>query len=179
MLIGQLAPSEERFLVWEKRLDQIVGIQNDLTNHSRFEKLPSDSDIELCEVPPSEVIYASVQCLYKTWPLFLEECGINESYRKNIQLTEASVRARLDAYQSSVYKKSFKDENQCRNALHHVFEAHKYIAVKIHATLDNVKRYIAIQIANDQVPSILVLHTCTEQIIQALDDLAKGLIDSI
>lgn len=29
MLFGQLVPSKEKFLVWEKGRDQIVGIQND------------------------------------------------------------------------------------------------------------------------------------------------------
>lgn len=120
-----------------------------------------------------------MQSLCKTWPLFLEECGIHESYRKNIHLTEANVRASLGAYQSLVYKKSFEDENQCRNALYHIFEAHRYTAVEIHAVLDNAKSYIATQIANDQVPSTLVLHTCTDQIIQALDNLAQGLNDGI
>lgn len=40
VLIWSTCASKEKFLVWEKRLDQIVGIQNDPTNHSRFEKLP-------------------------------------------------------------------------------------------------------------------------------------------
>lgn len=38
---------------------------------------------------------------------------------------------------------------------------------------------MATQIANDQVPSILVLHTCTDQIIQALDSFAQRLNDGI
>lgn len=175
MLIGQLEPPKQKFHLWEKRLDQLIGIQNDLSNHSRFEKLPSDLDNELCEVPPSEVIYASVQCLCKTWPMFLEECSIHKSYQENVQLAGASVRDTLDTFQASVYETSFNDVKQCRRALSYIFETHRAAAHKIDAALDSVKNYITTHIADDKSPSIFALVTCTDQIIQALDGLAQDL----
>jgi hypothetical protein len=59
--IGKLAPAaiDETLAMWERRLDRILEMQNDLTNNSRFEQIPTGCPAQLPSAPPVDAIRGS------------------------------------------------------------------------------------------------------------------------
>jgi hypothetical protein len=60
MIIGRLALSRDEFREWEQHSDNIVQIQNGLTNNSRLEQIPTGSSDQLRQAPPADVIRKSL-----------------------------------------------------------------------------------------------------------------------
>ncbi|KAK2606481.1 hypothetical protein QQS21_003174 [Conoideocrella luteorostrata] len=174
-IVGQLAPPDQKNMAWEKWLDRVVEIQNDLTNHSRFEKVPSPSGDNLSECPPSEVVHASVDCFISGWHLLLYEMNIGESEPSQLQLTGTEVRAALDACQATAYEQSFADIARCGFVLHRIFDAHMLLASKIHSFLDKLKSEIATCIINNLDLGFGVFYACTNKCIAAMNELAEDM----
>jgi cytochrome b involved in lipid metabolism len=176
--IGQLAPAaaDEITFIWEWRLDRIVEIQNDLTNNSRFEQVPTGSSDQLSSAPPVDAIRGAFDIFVGAWIGFVSEHALSTPAETSL-LIEAlnSVRGCLDEYQARVYHQSFHEVHCCAIALRVIFEALLATVSKIHAGLDDLKRHLFHLLDNDFVASLHPVRNATRQFTLSLMDIPSML----
>ncbi|KAF4976727.1 hypothetical protein FZEAL_6642 [Fusarium zealandicum] len=173
MVIGRLVSSNEALHEWEDWIDKIVEIQNDLTNHSRFEQAPTGSAHQLSQAPPAEVIRGSIECFVKAWKSLLADIGGYELEQRHLQAAHDEISSRLDRHQEKVYEEAFGDVGACAEALWGIFDAYFIMIGRIHALVDDVKRR-AFNCINEGVPELSMLQECTARIALAINEIVES-----
>ncbi|KAI1772545.1 cytochrome b5-like Heme/Steroid binding domain-containing protein [Hypoxylon cercidicola] len=173
MIIGMLAPTRPEDREWEQRLDKIVEIQNDLTNNTRFEQKPTGSSQQLSQAPPAYIIRASLDDFVKAWATLLSSASSDEDTIALLQSSRESASSYFDKIQSNVYRDSFDDEERCALVLHDVFESVELAVSKIHAAIDDVKKYMLECFTNGQEPAVdTCLRDGTRRITAAIEQIS-------
>jgi cytochrome b involved in lipid metabolism/ferredoxin-NADP reductase len=173
--IGKLAPAavDENLAIWERRLDRILEMQNDLTNNSRFEQTPTGCPIQLSSAPPVDAIRGSLDIFFTTWTGFISDHGLSVQADTS-SLVEAlgNVWTFLDEYQANVYLEAFHEVRQCALALRAIFQALLATISRIHEVIDDVKRQLLHILDDHFVTSPQALQGATRQFILLLTDIA-------
>jgi cytochrome b involved in lipid metabolism len=142
--IGKLAPAaiDETLAMWERRLDRILEMQNDLTNNSRFEQIPTGCPAQLPSAPPVDAIRGSLDIFFAAWIGFVSDQRLSVEADTSL-LVEAlrSLWIFLDEYQACVYHEVFDQVYRCAMALRAIFQALLATISKIHDIIDDLKRH--------------------------------------
>ncbi|KAI6081541.1 cytochrome b5-like Heme/Steroid binding domain-containing protein [Hypoxylon rubiginosum] len=183
LVVGVLAPPTNRPEVqeWERRLDKLVEIQNDLTNNTRFEQKPTGESRQLSRAPPAYVVRASLDDFVKAWGTLVADVVGDAEDAAVVRLRAAREAASgyFDEVQSRVYRDAFDDEECCALVLRGVFEAVELAVSKIHAAIDDMKKYLFDCFTDGREPSVAVcVHDGTVRIITALEQIIPSSVDS-
>ncbi|KAK3312666.1 cytochrome b5-like Heme/Steroid binding domain-containing protein [Apodospora peruviana] len=177
METGTLAPAatDTAVAVWEERLDRIVEIQNDLTNNSRFEQVPTGAAEQLPYAPPVDVIRRSFHTFFASWMDFLAELTTSTASRTEV-LGRAleQVKIVFDEYQARIYTEEFDRVDLCAVALRDIFEAHLASVSRIHAEIDGVKREVLCCIESGMAPDEEVLRKTAARFTRVLEEMARS-----
>jgi ferredoxin-NADP reductase len=164
--IGKLAPAatDESLAIWERRLDRILEMQNDLTNNSRFEQIPTGCPNQLSRAPPVDAIRGSFDIFFAGWNSFMVDHGLSVPADTSLLVEVLSnVWTFLDEHQASVYLEAFHKIDHCAIALRAIFRVLLAIVSKIHDILDDTKRYVVHILHDDFVASPQPLQHATRQ----------------
>ncbi|XXG96435.1 hypothetical protein Hte_002718 [Hypoxylon texense] len=182
MVVGALAPGgKPGDRDWEQRLDKVVEIQNDLTNNTRFEQKPTGKKQQLSRAPPAYVVRASLDDFAKAWGALVS--GVSgdgdgdgdEDMVALLQAARESANSYFDEIQSRAYRDAFEDEERCALVLRDVFEAVEVAVSKIHAAIDDVKKYMYECFTKGQEPAVdTCLREGTTRIVAAFEQIPLG-----
>lgn len=173
MVIGRLVSSGEGFQEWEDLLDKIVEIQNDLTNHSRFEQTPTGYSCQLSQSPPVEVLRASMDCFTKGWASLLNRVGADDMEGCRLRSTYEKTNSTLHTHLRQVYDMDFDNVHRYAEALRKVFDAHALTTGKIHGVIDEIKRHIVDCLYQRKQPQLSILDNSTASIVLSMEETVK------
>jgi cytochrome b involved in lipid metabolism len=174
MIIGRLVSSKEEFHKWENYLDNLVKIQNDLTNYSRFEQIPTGSIDQINQAPPADVIRKSLDGFIKSWTSLLLEVSICDAELCSLQSTQEKVSIYLDKLQSRIYTEAFDDVECCAVSLRRIFDIHIIAISKIHTVIDDIKQRVFESFEAEQVPELLLFQEGTMRIVMAIWEMIEN-----
>jgi cytochrome b involved in lipid metabolism/ferredoxin-NADP reductase len=176
--IGKLAPTaaDESLALWERRLDRILEMQNDLTNNSRFEQIPTGCATQLPSAPPVDAIRGSFSIFFAAWNDFMSDHGLSVPADASLLVeTLGNIWTFLDEYQARVYVEAFHEVHRCAIALRSIFQALLAAVSKIHGILDSVKRYVLHILDDGLLASAQPLQYATQQFTLLLTDIVSML----
>lgn len=178
--IGYLAPPhpEQEYRDWEFLVDKMVETQNDLTNQSRFEQVPTGCVDQLAQAPPVAVISKSIAQFITVWSGLLREAETRslpcqpanaETLVSRLNAALQGTNVRLDALLKNVFKKSFQDVATCAEVQRDVFQSYVIVAGKLHAAIDRMKESVFTCLTSGSVPHPALWTRASSEIAEALE----------
>lgn len=178
--IGYLAAPhpEQKSRDWELLVDKIVEVQNDLTNQSRFEQVPTGCVDQLTKAPPVDVITKSIANFVTGWSSLLKEAETRwpscqpakvEALVSRLTTGLHETNARANALLQNVFNESFHDIKRCAEVQRDVFQSYLVVAGKIHTAIDRLKEGVFTCLTSGSTPKPALWTWASSQIAEALE----------
>ncbi|KAK2590852.1 hypothetical protein QQS21_011464 [Conoideocrella luteorostrata] len=169
MAVGTLATASMEHQKRDKFLDNIVQIQNDLTNTSRFEQQPTGCSEQLSKAPPIEVIRGSLTQLVRGWTELLGVTAVSDTLVNKLQSALDDLMLRWDRKQTALYTEHLYDVERCALGVREIFDSQRIIVQGIHAAVDNLKEKLFASADDKEIYDISLFEMATTGILQSLE----------